>query len=68
MGWGTDDWRTRKSKRGDHGPANPAYGEKMQSRNLEDIGVGTLAADTIQQPAHAPHRQSKQKTLKKSCD
>jgi hypothetical protein len=64
MGWGTNDRRTRRSKRGDHGPANPAYGEKMQSRNLEDV----VAADTIQQPARAPHRRSKQKTLKKSCD
>jgi hypothetical protein len=38
----------------DHGLANPTYGEKMQSRNLEDVKVRTLAADTIQQPTHAP--------------
>jgi hypothetical protein len=47
----------RRSKRGDHGPVNRAYGEKMQSRNLEDVRVRTLAVDTIQQPAHAPAKE-----------
>ena len=42
------------TKRGDHGPANLAYVEKMQSSNLGDIRVRTLAADTIEQSAHAP--------------
>jgi hypothetical protein len=53
-GWRTDDWRMRRSKRGDHGPVNPAYGEKMQSRNMKEIRARTLLANTIEQPACAP--------------
>ena len=42
-----DDWRTRRSKSGDHGPVNSSYGEKMKLRNLKDIKARTLVADTI---------------------
>jgi len=42
---GGHSWRTRRSKRGDHGLANSAYGEKMHSRNLEDVRAKTLVAD-----------------------
>jgi hypothetical protein len=40
-------------REGDHGPANSAYGEKMQSMNMEDGRAVTPAADTIQQAACA---------------
>ena len=63
-GWRKDDWRTRRSKRGDHGPVHLAYGEKMQSRNLKKIRAGTVVADTIEQPACGPtHRRYKQNDL-----
>ena len=32
-----DDWRMRRSKRGDHVLADPAYGEMMQLKIMEDI-------------------------------
>jgi hypothetical protein len=44
----------RRSKSVDHGPANPAYGEKMHSRNLKNAIVKTLVADTIQQTTFVP--------------
>ena len=42
---GTDGKRRmRGSKRGDHGPANPAFGETRQSRLMDDGRVSTLVA------------------------
>jgi len=40
------DRRTRRSKRGDHGLANPAFGETMESRILDGDEGKTLAATT----------------------
>jgi len=40
------DRRTRRSKRGDHGLANPAFGETMKSRILDSDEGKTLAATT----------------------
>ena len=39
-----DKRRTRRSKRGNHGPANPAFGETRQSRLVDDGRVRTLIA------------------------
>ena len=37
-----DKRRMRRSKRGDHGPTNPAFGETRQSRLMDDGRVRTL--------------------------
>ena len=47
------DRRTRRSKRGDHGLANPAFGETMESRILDGDEGKTLAATTYQLAARA---------------
>jgi hypothetical protein len=39
-----DKRRTRRSKRGDHGPASPAFGETRKSRLMDDGGVKTIIA------------------------
>lgn len=49
----TDDRRTRRSKTGDHGLANPAFGETMESRILDGDEGKTLAATTYQLAARA---------------
>jgi len=49
----TDDRRTRRSKRRDHGLANPAFGETMESRILDGDEGKTLAATTYQLAARA---------------
>ena len=49
----TDDRRTRRSKRGDHGLANPAFGETMESRILDGDEERTLVATTYQLAACA---------------
>ena len=47
------DRRTRRSKRGDHGLANPAFGETMESRILDGDEERTLVATTYQLAACA---------------
>ena len=47
------DRRMRRSKRGDHGLANPAFGETMESRILDGDEERTLVATTYQLAACA---------------
>jgi hypothetical protein len=35
----TDKWRTRKSKRGEHGLATRHFDEAMQPRNMDNDGA-----------------------------
>ena len=35
---------------GDHGPVNSVYGEKIQSKNLEDVKTKAIVANTTCSP------------------